>query len=99
MTDVVVYGFPLSTYVRTARMTLEEKGVVYTLEPHEPHADELLKVQPFGKVPGFRHGDFVIYEALAIATYVDGVFDGPALQPEDPVDRSRMMQWISVVND
>ena len=99
MTDVTVYGFPLSAYARTVRMTLEEKGVEYTLEPLEPHADELLDFQPFGKIPGFRHGDVVVHEALAIATYVDGVFEGPSLQPEDPIAKSRMMQWISVVND
>ena len=40
-----------------------------------------------------------MYEALGIVAYVDGAFEGPALQPEDPVARGRMMQWISVVND
>ena len=99
MSDIIVYGFPLSTYVRTVRMALAEKGVPYALEPFEPHSEELKSFQPFGKIPGFRHGDVKMYEALGIVAYVDGAFEGPALQPEDPVARGRMMQWISVVND
>ena len=30
MSDVILYGPPQSTYVRTARMACEEKGVPYT---------------------------------------------------------------------
>lgn len=99
MSDIVVYGFPLSTYVRTVRMALEEKGVPYVLEPHEPQSQEMQAIHPFGKIPAFRHGDVEMYEALGIATYIDGIFEGTALQPDDPVARGRMMQWISVVND
>ncbi len=99
MSDVVVYGFPQSTYVRTVRMALEEKGLPYTLEPCGPQSDELQGIHPFGKVPAFRHGDVEMYEALGVAAYIDGVFEGPALQPVDPVARARMLQWISVVND
>ena len=41
MSGIIVYGFPLSTYVRTVRMALAEKGVPYALEPFEPHSEEL----------------------------------------------------------
>ena len=32
MADVKIYGAPQSTYVRTARMICEEKGIDYDLE-------------------------------------------------------------------
>ena len=35
-------------------------------------------------------------ETLAITSYIDTNFDGPALQPADPLQRARMNQWISV---
>ena len=35
MTNVKLYGPAPSSYVRTARMTLVEKGVDYDLEPEE----------------------------------------------------------------
>ena len=98
MPDVTLYGFPISTYVRTARIALEEKGVKYDLNPLPPHDAELVKHQPFGKVPALKHGDFEIYETAAITRYVDEAFPGPALQPKDVKDRARMEQWISVIN-
>ena len=96
MTDVVVYGFPGSTYVRTARMALEEKGVAYDIEPLAPGGDEIKALHPFAKIPAFRHGDVVLYETLAICAYVDAAFDGPPLQPADALARARMLQWIGV---
>ena len=99
MTDVTVYGFSASTFVRTARLALEEKGVDYVLEPHMPHDDVMRALHPFGKIPAFRHGDLVLFETAAIATYADATFDGPALQPRDPAGRARMHQWISAYND
>ena len=76
MSDVTLYGFPISTYVRTARIALEEKGVKYDLNPLPPHDAELVKHQPFGKVPALKHGDFEIYETAAITRYVDEAFRG-----------------------
>jgi glutathione S-transferase len=98
MADVKLYGFPPSTYVRTARLVLEEKGVDYELVPVELGSDELLALQPFGKVPAFAHGDLQIYETSAICRYIDEAFDGPPLQPGDASGRAVMEQWISSLN-
>jgi len=99
MSDVIVYGVGASTYVRTVRLVLEEKGVAYMHEPLVPQSDEMKALHPFGKVPAFRHGDRVIAESLAITTYVDEVFDGPALRPADPGLRAIMYEWISLYID
>jgi glutathione S-transferase len=98
MTDLTLFGFPISTYVRTARLALAEKGLDYELDPVSPHTPELVRHQPFGKVPAFRHGAFEVYETMAITRYVDEAFPGPALQPAAPAARARMTQWVSVVN-
>lgn len=55
-------------------------------------------VNPTGKVPAFKHGDFTLYETLAITNYIDDAFDGPALQPSDAKQRAIMNQWISYIN-
>lgn len=99
MTDVVVYGIPLSTFVRSVRMALEEKGVRYDVEPLEPHAEKLNALHPYGKVPAFRHKDVSLFETLAICSYVDEAFPGPALAPKDAAGRARMLQWIGAYND
>jgi len=99
MAEVTIIGFPQSTFVRTAAMTCEEKGVSYEIEVAEFGSDELLAVQPFNKVPGFRHGKVALHETTAIGVYVDETFDGPSLQPSSPVERAQMFQWISAACD
>ncbi len=98
MADVKLYGFPQSTYVRTARLACEEKGVAYDIVPTRPGSPENLAVHPFARVPAMSHGDFRCYETAAICRYVDEAFDGPALQPADAKGRALMTQWISAGN-
>ena len=99
MTDVTLYGPKASTYVRTCRLALAEKGVAYELVETMPNSDELFAHHPFGKVPGFRHGGVALFESLAISQYVDEAFDGPRLQPDDSAGRARMTQWCSAYID
>jgi len=100
MTDVTLYGFPISTYVNVARLVLTHKGV-----PFEFHDLEAamggpyhLALHPFGRVPILDHAGFRVYETAAIATYVDEAFDGPSLQPSNIKARARMQQWISALS-
>ena len=99
MSTITLYGFPPSTYTRSARMFCAEKGVEHTLEPVELGSDAHKQLHPFAKIPVMRHGDFRLYETPAIGRYVDETFDGPPLQPADPKARAVMTQWITVLED
>ena len=99
MASVTIYGLQLSTYTRTARMTCVEKDVGYDLVEVELGSPAHLAVHPFGKVPAMTHGDFTLYETMAIARYIDTTFAGGRLAPADPKDAARMLQWISAVCD
>lgn len=103
MSDPIVYGPAFSTFVRSVRLALEEKGVAYRLQEIDIFKDahktpEHLARHPFGKVPAFEHDGFALYEAAAIMRYVDEAFDGPSLQPADARGRARMTQAIGVLN-
>ena len=98
MSDVIIFGFPESSYVRTVRMVCEEKGVSYEISAIKPGSQVSADVHPFGRVPGFKHGDVHLYESSAIARYVDEVFPGPSLVPATPVERATMEQWVSSIN-
>lgn len=87
-----------STYTRTARMALAEKGVAYTLQPCGPHAPEILAVTPFGRIPVLHDGDFSLFETSAIVRYIDEAFDGPPLLPGTLVERARCEQWVSATS-
>lgn len=103
MATPVLYGPAYSTYARTARLALEEKGVAYKLVEvdmlkGETQAPEYLARQPFAKVPSFEHDGFAVYETRAIERYVDEAFAGPKLQPSDAKARARMDQIIGIVD-
>jgi len=98
MTDIVLYGNPASTYVRTARMALAEKGVGYTLKPADLKDPAYRRLHPYARMPALEHGALRLFETAAITRYVDEAFDGPALQPADARGRARMTQWISAYN-
>jgi len=95
---VTLLGDARSTYTRTARMGLAEKGVACTLQLCAPHSPELLAVNPFGRIPALRDGEFGLFETSAILRYVDESFDGSSLLPGTIADRARCEQWVSATN-
>jgi glutathione S-transferase len=95
---LTVFGDSRSSYVRSVRMALAEKGVQYAYEPVAPHCEEVLAINPFGRVPAFRDGDFTLYETSAIIRYVDESFDGPPLISGNAWNRARMEQWTSAIS-
>jgi glutathione S-transferase len=100
MSDLIVYGFPRSTFVNIVRLVLTHKEVTYTFHDLEPEMGKPshLALHPFNRVPILRHGDFTVYETSAIVSYLEESFPKPALQPKSVRDRARVNQWISAVN-
>ncbi len=95
----ILYGFSTTTYVRTARLALEEKGVDYVLEGPDFKSEEYRHIHPFNRVPALEHQGKILFETLAITWFVDEQFDGPPLQPDKLMERAEMFQWISAIND
>lgn len=103
MATPIIYGPEISTYVRTVRMTLEEKPAQYEMvdvslmkSDHKQSAH--LARHPFGKVPAFEHEGMTLYETGAIVRYIDQVFPGTSLTPGDARERARMNQAISIID-
>jgi glutathione S-transferase len=94
MSEFVIYGNPASPYYRAVALALEEKGQSYRNE--RVQGEEHLKVQPFGRIPGLRHGDYTLYETQAILRYLDALYPTPALQPKEPQAIGRMNQLIGI---
>jgi len=104
MTRPIVYGARYSVYVRILLLTLREKGVAHDVVEVDVFAEggppaEHLARHPFGKIPAFEHDGVHLYEAAAIARYVDEAFPGPSLQPADPRGRARMAQVIGLLDN
>ena len=98
MSEVVLHGFAGASFPWTVILTCAEKGVPYRVEQADLKSAEYRDVrQPYAMMPAMQHGGFRLYEASAIARYVDAAFDGPALQPTEPQALAKMEQWISVI--
>lgn len=103
MSNITVYGTPISTYVRTTRMLLEQAGVDYDLKDigifngDNQSADYLVR-NPFGKVPTLEVDGSVIYETTAITDYVNTTLADGKFSPADPLLRARMLQIMGIVD-
>ncbi len=103
MGKLTLYGFDGSTYVRTVRMVLAEKGAEYEQVPvnvlaGEPRQPAHLVRHPFGKVPVVEHDGMRILETSAIAPYLDEVLPGPSCTPDNAKDRARMRMAMGLVD-
>ncbi len=104
MATIKLWGFSGSTYVRTVRMLLAEKGVTdYEQVPvdvlkGEPKSPEHRQRHPFGKVPVVDVDGFRVIETPAITRYLDAVLPGTLLVPHDPKDVARMDMVVSILD-
>ena len=104
MSDMTLWGFDGSTYVRTIKMLLAEKGftdfkqVQLNVLEGDPKKPEHLARHPFGKVPVLDHDGTRILETSAIARYLNDVLPGKALVPATPKDRARMDMIIGLID-
>ncbi len=104
MSDITLWGFDGSTYVRTVKMLLAEKGVTdfrqvpLNVLEGEPKSPEHLQRHPFGKVPVLDHDGLRILETAAIVRYLNDVLPGPSLVPGTPKDRARMDMIVGLVD-
>jgi glutathione S-transferase len=99
MSDIVVHGIPGSPFMRAVQVGLEEKRVPYRVQvmaPGESKSEAYHKMNPFGRVPLFEHGNFMLYETQAILRYIDAEFPEPPLQPRDNRAAARMNQIIGI---
>jgi len=98
MNDLEIIGAPQSTFVRTVRIACEEKRVPYRLTPALPRSPEVSARHPLGKIPVIRHREFRLFESKAIVTYIDRVFPGVKLLPDDAMECAKIEQWVSLAN-
>jgi glutathione S-transferase len=103
MTKPILYGPTYSTYTRSMRMVLAEKGVEYDLVEVDMiggahHRPDHTQRHPFERVPAFEHNGFAIYETNAIAHYIDDAFPGRRLAHPNISRRTRDQQIVEVIN-
>ena len=82
----VLFGAPISPFVRKVRVALAEKSIAYELKPLLPGSDdpEFRALSPFGKIPAFRDDAVGLADSSVICAYLEKRYPTPALLPADP---------------
>jgi glutathione S-transferase len=96
--SVTIYGVAASRTMRPLWMALE-LGIDFE---HVPTAfgeagsrkPEFMSVNPNGRIPALRDGDFRLFESMAIDWYLAHKFDnGKGLAPRDLKEEALTLQW------
>ena len=97
---MIVYGSSLSPFVRKVVAFATEKGIELEVVPVAPGSQDpgFREASPFGKMPGFRDGDFAISDSSAIVAYLDAIRPEPNLIPTEPRARARTI-WFDEYSD
>ncbi|KJJ99864.1 glutathione S-transferase [Pseudomonas sp. 21] len=71
--SLVVFGAPLSPFVRKVRLFAAEKGLDYQLENVNPfnQPDWYRELNPLRRVPAIRDGDFTLADSSVICHYLE----------------------------
>jgi glutathione S-transferase len=90
----------MSPYVRKTVVFAAEKGIDFELvmAGGQGGPPEFKEASPFGKMPGFKDGDFLISDSTAIITYLDTIKPEPNLIPTEAKARARTI-WYEEFGD
>jgi glutathione S-transferase len=95
-----VYWGSGSPYAWRALLALEYKRLPYTshmldFSKQEHKSPQMLKMNPRGRTPVVRDGDYVVFESLAILFYLDRKYPTPPLFGATPEEGGTIMRVIS----
>lgn len=99
MENITVYGTKKTRAFRVLWL-LEEMNTPYQMVAVDPHKGDHLKsdyldINPFGKVPAVKCGDFVLAESGAIMTYLADKFSlGQFIPQINTPERGLYYQWM-----
>lgn len=97
---MILYGARPSPFVRKVIVFAAEKGIALEVKPagFGQGGPEFEEASPFGKMPAFQHGDFLISDSTAIITYLDTLYPEPNLIPTEARARARTI-WYEEFGD
>jgi glutathione S-transferase len=88
-----------SQYCWRVRLALEHKAVPYEshcvlMDQQEHQSPHMLKLNPRGRVPVLKNGDYVVFESVAVLYYLDLKFPARPIFGHDPEEAGVIMRVI-----
>lgn len=90
---MILYGAPLSPFVRKTLFMLHELGLSFEQAMIFPASDDATfrAVSPLGRIPGLADGDIKLSDSSAICYYLARRYDSPLIPYHDPVTLARIV--------
>ena len=97
---MILYGAPVSPFVRKVLAYGAEKGLELQLVPVGlgDQNPDFIACSPFKKMPAVSDGEFKISDSTAIIAYLEAKHPAPPLVPADPEGRARVT-WFEEFAD
>lgn len=99
--SLIVYGAPLSPYVRKVRLLLAEKALDYTLEIILPFAQPawFKDFNPLERIPALKDGELTLADSSVICHYLDEKYpQNSNLLGQTPEQRAQV-RWLEKYAD
>ncbi|HIO92933.1 MAG TPA: glutathione S-transferase family protein [Leucothrix mucor] len=101
MTKLKLYDFPLSGNCYKIRLLLslldvDYESIAVDLAAGETQTEAFKKLNPRGLVPVLADGDTVIWDSMAILSYLARQYGDESWFPQDPLAQARVMQWLAL---
>ncbi|WNH50771.1 maleylacetoacetate isomerase [Stenotrophomonas oahuensis] len=99
-----LFSYWRSSAAYRVRIGLNLKDLPYDITPvhlvrdgGQQHSEGYAALNPQELVPTLRHGEQVLHQSMAILEYLDEVFGGPSLLPDDAAGRARVRALAQLV--
>lgn len=100
--SLVVYGAPLSPFVRKVRLFLHEKDLPYQLEvvlPFGKQPDWYRTLNPLGRIPAIKDGDFSFADSSVICQYLEEKHENLAPLLGRSAEQRAQVRWLEKYAD
>lgn len=97
----ILYGSPISPFVRKAAIALQEKNIAYDWQYTKPHDDQpdFREASPLGKIPAYRDEYVAISDSSVICQYLEKIHPSPALYPAESAAFAKALWWEEYFDD
>ncbi len=101
MSNIKLYNFPISGNCYKVRLLLSMLNLEYEiidldLGGGESQTDEFKKINPRAQVPVLVDNDKIIWDSMAILSYIAREYGGDSWMPFDSMGIAKVMQWLAV---
>ena len=99
--SLIVYGAALSPFVRKVRGCLVEKKLDYRMELILPRnqPDWYFKINPLGRIPALRDGDFDICDSSVICSYLEQKYPTNNALCGSSAEEAARIRWLEKYAD